>query len=286
MSSFCELTAACCQKDGASNLDPSFCKQELQLLGFSRDGTLRAACLADLEQRAADQSCIPEWSSLDDPCVRTFNEPGGTQPPGGPCKTTVDCAGAAGTITKCWENSFGPGVCIRMSPGKAGQGTCLGDVVATAGGGFFGPFLGPGGSGWPPAITVGVYCDERAGLTCFPNTDLTAQVCAPLLADRAPCSFGFNCASQICWDGSGPVTGTETGVCMTRVSDGQQCSGVTETCASASYCKSAPSGTATCAPKESSGASCSSADACASGNCRALTTCSAIPLAAAALFCQ
>ena len=109
-------------------------------------------------------------------------------------------------MTFCWENSAGGGVCMRMARGASGQGTCLGDVVTT--GGVWGPFHGPGASGWPPAVVDGVFCDQGAGLTCLPNDDLNAQVCAPFLADDAPCWFGFNCASDICWDPSyGEVNG-------------------------------------------------------------------------------
>jgi hypothetical protein len=288
MTRFCELTEACCGANGALNLDPSLCKQELQILGFSRDGNLRAACLQGLTKRAPDESCFPELSNLEDPCVRTFNEPGGSSPPGGPCRTTVDCAGTAGAITMCWENTAGSGVCMRMSPGREGQGTCLGDVETTSGGGFFGPFLGPGASGWPPEITDGVYCDQRAGLTCFLNSDLSAQVCGPLLADGAACSFGFNCASQSCMD---PTSGMEptvgrTGACKRRAVIGQSCSALTVTCDSASYCRESGSGVGQCVPKLSKGASCTSEGICASGNCQSLTTCSAIPLTSARLFCH
>ena len=84
MGRFCELTEACCMKSGETNLDPAFCKMELQLWGFSGDATLRAACLAELEQLAASGNCLWEPWNLDDPCVRVYHVPGGWSPPGGP----------------------------------------------------------------------------------------------------------------------------------------------------------------------------------------------------------
>jgi hypothetical protein len=284
---FCELTEACCQKNDDSNLDPASCKAQLQILGFSRDATLRAACLAALTQRAADVSCFPALSDLDDPCIRTFNEPGGSSPPGGPCRTTVDCAGKAGTITMCLENSSGGGFCMRMAPGQAGQGTCLGDEVTTSGGGLLGPFWGPGASGWPPTVTDGVYCDQRAGLTCFANADLDAQVCAPLLQDGSPCSFGFNCASEICWDSTyGEVNGERPGVCMARKADGQSCASANVTCDFNSYCRNAAAGNGVCAPKAPNGAPCGQGEVCESGTCLSNSTCAGMPLHARALFCH
>src|SRR3954453_19301811 len=131
MSGFCELTEACCMKNGETNLNPSPCKEQLQILGFSRNATLQAACLAELRQLSADGSCFWDVGNMDDPCARVFNEPGGTQPPGGLCRTSADCAGVAGAITSCWENSAGGGACLRMSRGSSGQGTCLGDTVTT-----------------------------------------------------------------------------------------------------------------------------------------------------------
>jgi len=287
MSGFCELAEACCMKHGETNLNPSTCKAQLQLLGFSRDANLQAACLAELRQLGANGNCFWDVGNLNDPCARIFNEPSGAIPPGGNCRTSMDCAGVAGAITSCWANSGSGGVCMRMSRGSAGQGTCLGDAVTT--GGFLGPFFGPGSSVWPPAVVDGVFCDQRAGLTCIPNDDLNAQVCAPFLADGAPCLFGFNCASEICWDPSyGEVNGERPGVCMRRIGDGQACSiSANVTCDRSSYCNAGASGNGVCAPRGPDGAACSSNDACENANCElSTTTCSGIPLVAATYYCK
>ena len=84
MSSLCELMESCCMKNGETNLNPSSCKDQLQILGFSHDATLHAACLAELRQLGADGNCFWDVGNLDDPCVRIFHEPGGTSPPPSP----------------------------------------------------------------------------------------------------------------------------------------------------------------------------------------------------------
>ena len=272
LTSLCELSESCCSKNGSTYLDPTNCKSFLsQINGPSRDPSLRAACLAELRQIAPTAACLPDQGKLDDPCVRLFNEPGGSSPPGGNCHHTADCAGTPGTITFCQENTAGWGICMRMARGQAGQGTCLGHLLET--GGPSAPwFLS---AAWPPPLTEGLFCDHREGLTCILSMDLNAQTCMPFLADGAACLLHEDCASEKCSD---------TDTCIPHVPDGASCAGVV-LCNRGSYCKASSGGTATCAPKEPPGASCQSNDVCATDMCRS-GTCQGISFVASQRFCH
>jgi hypothetical protein len=221
--------------------------------GFSRDPAVQSACLTELQGLAgAGIACFPDIGDLTDPCARIYYEPSGTHQPGEPCTVVGECAGAPGTITRCLNG------CLRLTPGQAGDGICLGNVdvdgtISAA------PASVPGTN---QIISTGVVCERRAGLHCTFLSDPTTQACQPLAAGGAACSNidPLACASKTC---TAPL-GQTSDSCAAIASAGQSC-GADTVCDDSSYCSNSGSTTPVCMPKTPVGASCTTATMCASG---------------------
>lgn len=264
LTSFCELVETCCHAALADGMpsDVARCKRTFATAGFSRDPALQSMCLAELRDLAKSggaAGCVPEIWNLSDACVRLTYEPSGSVAPGAPCTQRSDCAGEAGAITLCVN------VCIRMTRGKAGDATCLGDVSD------LGVIIAAPESQSPqsPAIATGALCARRDGLYCAIATDKSQQACAPLRAGGVPCDFSRTCASGTCYDGDN-TQGTITGTCDTVVSPRQACSYTVPrmVCDPTSHCDGDGATPGICVAGLPAGASCDSDVLCANGNCK------------------
>jgi hypothetical protein len=268
LTNFCTLVRSCCGKNGRSS-DIATCRAQYIENGFSQDPALQSQCLSELEglTAAAGPSCVPEAGDLAGACSRVLYEPSGTVEPGQLCTSRADCAGAAGTITLCVV------VCIRVAPGEAGEGTCLGDVsdegVIVA---------APASEPAPlPPISTGVVCERRAGLYCSLSEDNALQTCAPLRAGGATCDYSRTCASNDCYNGD-TTAGDLVGTCTSLVSAGQACNldVPTSNCDGASYCDDNGTRSGLCVAKLPGGSSCNADwqcdnDACTDGICKSTT---------------
>jgi hypothetical protein len=264
ISSFCALSVPCCASSGfASATSQSNCLTAFQRSGVSADSLLQAACLAEMQARATATLCQPDAFDLSDPCVRAVYEPSGPQQPGWECVNRDDCAGVPGTLTECLP-SFGKGVCVQFAPGTGGDHTCLGDLVADG--------LSILAFGFPSeTVARGVFCPRADGLYCAQTDDPATSVCAPLVADGAPCQSSTACASGTC-----NTPGVPPGTCEPTVSVGAGCLGAV--CDATSYCGEVTTSSFVCMPKLSTGAPCTSSNGslqCASGYCGSDNLCSA-----------
>jgi hypothetical protein len=212
--------------------------------GFSRDESLRAQCLADLQAVAATPACLPDESNLGSACVRLFYEPSGPLPPGGHCATAADCAGRAGAITICERLPTSPSACMTVAAGQLGD-ACLGDL--RDGWLLVAPFVG----GSPTNLLYdGLYCPNNLGRVCLSAADPAGgYVCTALQPAGGPCEYPRACGSGDCR--------TEAGAPSTRSMPG--------TCAPAPPAKELPTG-----------APCSSSGDCANGHCGSDHLCSPV----------
>ncbi len=267
ISSFCALSLACCASNGLPNAtNETSCLSGFQRSGVSADSSLQAACLSEMQARAGATLCQPDGSDLSDPCLRTLNEPSGPQQPGSQCMNRDDCAGVPGTVTKCLPFN-GNGVCVQMAPGEYGDHTCLGDLlpdgISTLNFAFHDGAV---------VVPRGVFCARGDGLYCAQTQDPTTSVCAPLVADGAPCLSEAACGSGTC-ESSLSARGT----CAQKVSAGASCLG-DAVCDDASYCAESAASTWVCLARESTGSPCTASMSiqCASGNCGPDNFCSAV----------
>jgi hypothetical protein len=265
---FCGALEPCCVRNAyRTQEDIETCKAHFRQIGFTRDESVRMACLAELQGLAASNDCVPELWNGDDPCVRTLVERSGPQQPGQPCAFHADCAGAAGAVTLCSPNpatNLIGAICVRAARGAAGDRTCLG-AANVDGDITLAPFF-RAGSTMPP-ISSGVYCARRDGLYCTPSDDPAARTCAPLVADGSTCEFPLSCASEKCLTASGgTASSSEPGTCATRVPAGQTCGGTGIICDDASTCATGTTGS-TCAARVAAGSACSFDGMCTSANC-------------------
>jgi len=217
--SFCALTSACCarndvQPDAGVQTYADLCSAKILRAGFSRDPSLRSACLAELQQVAASDACLPDYSNLGSSCMRAFYEPSGPLAPGQRCTGSADCAGRAGAVTIC-QHLSDRSVCLSVVPGRAGDHPCLGDVYSS-GVLSLSPYLA--GSPMTQAFT-GSYCASADGLYCtFSNVPAEANICTPFFADGAACLYPRTCASGSCLRSDGSQNnGSAPGTCGTTV---------------------------------------------------------------------
>jgi hypothetical protein len=266
LASFCALTVNCCTSTGlAPTATADSCVSAALSGGLIADSSVRAACLTELQSLAGTSSCIPEPGNIDDPCVRLFNEPSGPQQPGERCTKNADCAGAPGTITECTRNpqTGTTSACIRMAPGQAGSGTCLGEMVTEALT-VFAAF--DKGTGAPPVFS-GYYCSLPAGLYCDTvDESLATPQCKPAGGGGAPCSYSGQCASQTCMNSGEGMPGT----CLPVVSIGEPCwSGEANigVCDGTSFCSYPVTGPASCTARLPAGATCTADGVCESSSC-------------------
>jgi hypothetical protein len=121
---FCNAVEPCCEPNGFQ-VSPDECRASLVRSGVSRDATLRAQCLAEMQELAASGRCVPDLADLDDPCVRVLDEPSGPRRPGQSCSVNADCAGSPRTSTICARapTSSDPtaSICASREIGQAGD---------------------------------------------------------------------------------------------------------------------------------------------------------------------
>jgi hypothetical protein len=266
MSQFCDAIRPCCEEGGTPADAGTNCRATLLRSGVSADPSLRAACLAEVQQLAGESDCVPDVANLADPCVRTFNEPSGPRAAGQPCAHNADCTGSAATSTICAvaptpTNLSAPPICVVRAVGRDGDHPCLGTLFADGVTIDYGVVLD--GSDVP--LTHGVLCDRGSGLYCDPST----RVCMPLLSGSTPCTFADACASRVC---------RSDGTCSAVVSAGQAC--MPAVCDDANTCDPA---SLVCTSKLARGAACTDSaqcmGSCVQGTCSPITRAQKLVLA-------
>jgi hypothetical protein len=260
LDNFCGLVEACCVVNASRPTpDVAGCKRQVAENGFSRDPSVQSACLSELQRLAsAGIACFPNSADLTDPCMQLYYEPNGSNQPGQPCTVRADCAGAPGTITLCANG------CLRLTPGQAGDGVCLGNVDYD---GTINAEPAVVSGTTTQIISTGVVCERGAGLHCTFVNDLSMQTCKPLGAGGAPCSTdSLACMSETCDLTTSPDGGT-SGTCRAVVAAGEACD-TSAPCDDTTYCPSGSGSVPVCTPKVAAGGSCTSATVCAGGgNC-------------------
>jgi len=102
ISGYCTLAAACCASDGFVQSEAeTACRKGLVRGGVSADPSVRAACLAEMRSLSGAPTCVRDTVDLSVPCDQALFVASGPHQPGEACAVDSDCAGAAGTITRC-----------------------------------------------------------------------------------------------------------------------------------------------------------------------------------------
>ena len=228
----CALTADCCaQLRGASSPvktsaeHTQWCSAALLEAGFSRDATLRAACLGEITQARGTAACMPEFwpPNPSAACGRLLAETDGPAAIGQRCKGQGDCQGKTGSLAECALGPDALAYCNLVSPGKAGD-PCIASVNEL----FYDPEL--------TTERTGRYCSSTDGLLCRRrDSSSMATFCVPSFADGSDCYRGYECASGTCLpppSGSGLPAGT----CATRSAPYDLPNGAA--CSSGGSCKS------------------------------------------------
>ena len=266
ISEFCDAIRPCCTRGGYPADAGTNCQTTLLRSGVSADSSLRAACLAEVQQLASESDCVPVVASLADPCVRTFNEPSGPRAAGQPCAHNADCAGSAGASTICTPaptptNLNAPPICVVRAVGGAGDQPCVGTIFPDGVTLDYGVVL----EGSDVPLNHGVLCQRVSGHYCDPST----RACVTLLSASTPCTFADACASRVC---------RSDGTCSAIVSSGQAC--MPAVCDDASTCDPA---SLVCTPKLADGAACTDSaqclGSCAHGTCSPVTRAQNLALA-------
>lgn len=263
-SAVCDNIGGCCKSAGYA-YDAAKCKQAIDqsLTGLldstytTYDAQAAGTCLDAIS--TATSSC-KGFDVLDSVCMKTFV---GARAPGQPCVAPGDCAPVAGVDVSCEYTATAGGGGSSGSGGSSGnsQGTCVvkpigkkGDscdetCITYGGASACGPGLGNGGSSGGNARC---YTDD--GLYCGDNGMCDALV--PIGQSCAPaglCVLSAYCNSNY--------------MCVAKGSVGSPC---TQThCKYGTYCAGIDaSGNGTCANVKPAGASCSTPEACQSGECQ------------------
>jgi hypothetical protein len=206
----CGAARSCCERDGFGSQDLANCEAEFRrqtdLIDLIEGGTVTltaafVACTA--AYRGAAASCVAARSEFVSCTNAMFL---GTRAEGAPCTSALECStGKGGWV--CLKDSNAAtdiGVCRQAPRARSGEGcfhTCDQDpclVTLTT----------------PETEPVLGVCLENDGLFC------TGRVCAPHLAEGAPCSSGEACGPErYC-----------SGVCTRRKAEAEPCAG-SEECA-------------------------------------------------------
>jgi hypothetical protein len=193
------------------------CSSGLLMRGFSRDATLRAACLSEVMQAQGTADCMPQFwpPNPNSACSRLLAEPAGPVPTGQLCGNFGDCQGTPGLFAEC---AVGPDLnyyCDSVSPGKEGD-TCIASINEF----FYEPVL--------TTVKSGHYCSSVDGLLCRPRDASSPDVdyCVTQFADGSVCYHSYECLSGECLP---PPVGSPDGTCATHadphdLADGASCS--------------------------------------------------------------
>jgi hypothetical protein len=264
---FCSLLAPCCP-DASAQVCQAFASAPFLQTApqpVTYDPTLGQACIAAMQQESSGGNLCTTLGADVPQCVQVFSTTGGTAQPGQSCVLDSDCAAAAGGGgAVCFgqvtldDGGSGAGVdggsvatevrtCVQTTPGKVGDGPCIGTQNGAS------TTLDWGGDGGPPAQAV--VCDAAGGATC----DELSGKCVALAATGAPCSTDSTCApGAYCavLDGGSQ--------CAPRLADGTSCANAFTGCLPTSYCDTSST---SCTPLLAAGSSCTFDDQCASSAC-------------------
>ncbi len=255
---FCQLLAPCCADAGLST-NGTVCQAfvgEAMSMG-TYDASAGQACISALQGASKSSTFCTDFGGNLPQCNDVFGPAGGGAGPGKPCNTSSDCAKASGGSAVCYSvTNFVDGgtnstsTCVQTQAGKAGQSPCVGTVQGDTT--TFALTPGP-----PPEM--GYTCDVADGVYCDSNT----QKCIALVATNQACTGTAQCVTS---DYCGFVSGSTRQTCQPRAPIGASCpfSSTGNPCVANAYCDT---NTNTCQQQIGNGASCSTSQQCASGNC-------------------
>jgi hypothetical protein len=266
---FCSSFQPCCGSPSLGS-DGGACQAWVaqQAQGNTYDGDAGAACLAAMQQnQAASAVCADDLGANGAAaCFHVFHPAYGDVPPGGACLRDTDCQAAPGGTASCYvaidfSQDGGAGessthTCVQTSPGQAGDGPCLQQVVGAE-----------VTSSWPdgqPVPAETVTCNVSDGLYC----DFVSHTCQSFSAAGSACdiiSAGYQLA---CGPSATCVPSTTTSGQCVALALGTSCVGGFSDCGPGAHCSST---TFTCVPSLPQGAVCTSDDqcddACVGGRC-------------------
>jgi hypothetical protein len=249
---FCDLLEPCCA-DAGLGTGGVFCNAWIQSQASKGgyDPASGQACLQALQQEPGATFCASLTGGV--PACSTVFGAGGAVQPGQPCKQDGDCAVVLGGGATCYkQDAFVDGgaaqtqTCVQTTPGKAGDGPCIGDVESAAV-----TVYGWSGQGPPPGQAY--VCSLADGLTC---SDATQQCTAQVDVGGA-CSTDTDCvATAYCADSG------SSGQCVARLADGASCTAAPTGCLATSYCDASSDA---CTPFVAPGSPCSADPQCQYG---------------------
>jgi hypothetical protein len=190
----CTKVASCCLRFYDSSVlttesqHHATCVRSLLRQGFSRDASLRAACLQEATAAAGTDICFPQLvpPNPNAACSRLLSEPGGPLRVPQECGAVSDCASKPGLVTSCGAPSGTTPYCELWTRGKEGD-VCT--VTSTEVG-----FIGGYATGLESH-----YCPREEGLVCLPFEMTTGpHTCQRPLPEGAPCHVAYPCASGTC----------------------------------------------------------------------------------------
>jgi hypothetical protein len=257
---FCSLFEPCCGGAGLGT-DGGACEAWVaeQAQGSTYDGDAGAACLAAMQQNQAGSAVCADdlGSSSAAACFQVFQPPSGDVPPGGPCLRDSDCQAAPGGTASCYtaidfaEDGGAGGssihTCMQTSPGQAGAGPCLQQVVGDE-----------VTSSWPdgkPVPDQTVVCNLSDGLYC----DFDSYTCQTFAAVGATCDFVSASSELACGPTATCIWTTGTSGQCVALTLGTSCWPGFSDCGAGAHCSSSMF---TCVPSAPLGAACASDDQC------------------------
>jgi hypothetical protein len=265
---FCPLFQPCCGGPGLGT-DGGACQAwvALQAQGNTYDGDAGAACLAAMQQNQAGSAVCADdlGSSGADACFHVFHPAYGDVPPGGACLRDTDCQAVPGGTASCYaaidfSQDGGAGAsstrsCVQTSPGHAGDGPCLQQVVGAE-------VI----SSWPegqPVPDQTVTCTLSDGLYC----DFVSHTCQSFAALGATCDTTY-VSSELACGPTGSCLPTGTSAQCVALAAGMSCTVAFSDCGAKAHCSNTG---LTCVGSLPQGAACASDDqcddACVGGHC-------------------
>lgn len=164
------------------------CVRSLLRQGFSRDASLRAACLEEATAAASTDLCVPRLVPPDPTvaCSRLLSEPGGPLAVTQECGAASDCESKPGLTTFCGAPTGSTPYCELWTRGNEGDACTITSTEV----GFIG--------GYATGL-VSHYCPREEGLVCLPFEMTTGpHTCQRPLPEGAPCYVAYVCASGHC----------------------------------------------------------------------------------------
>jgi len=255
---FCQLLEPCCADAGLST-SGMLCE------AFVNDATSKGtynpsageACISALQAASKTSTFCTDFGGDLPQCNDVFGTTASGAGPGKPCNTASDCAKAPGGSALCYSvTNFVDGgtnttsTCVQTQKGTSGQGPCVGTVQGDTT--TFALTPGP-----PPGM--GYTCDVADGVYC----DSTTQKCVALITTDQTCTGTVQCVTS---DYCTFTSGTAGQTCQPRTPLASPCQSFSATnpCVAGAYCDTNSN---TCQTQIANGATCSTSQQCASGNC-------------------